>query len=124
MTERSTVLTNYVTLLSALYFLLLSGANFIGTAINATLSWIDITLFAACLVVVIFRNRTLRLIFSVANMLLWGYLILAVTSDLIDYFDGEKYKDPLLYFGMGYLLSVSSALMAALMFFTKEAREA
>jgi hypothetical protein len=121
MLSKNIALKKYVSSLPVVYFLLLSGANFIGTAINAKLSWIDISLFGACLLVVIIKNQTLRLTFAFINLLLWGYLILAVTSDLTDYLDGAKYKDPLLYFGMGYLLSITSALCAAMMLFRREA---
>ncbi|RYD58426.1 MAG: hypothetical protein EOP56_05795 [Sphingobacteriales bacterium] len=100
------------------YFLVLSAINFFSTVANGLFRWSDLLFFLLCFIAFLLRHTVVLLWFGVASLLLWAYLTLAITDDLIDYCSGiDHYSRPMQYFGIGYALMLTSVMMSLLMIF-------
>lgn len=63
-----------------------------------------LAIIAACIVTYFININIIDSILSVVLLLLSTYMLLAITSDLVDYIDGAPYKKPIAYFGVGYVM--------------------
>jgi hypothetical protein len=100
-------------LLPAIYLFGLGASNVSFTILNGRQPhWVDYTFLIISAVPLLLRKKYAWIIVGYIMAVTWGYLILAVTSDLIDFLNGSKpLKHPWKNFGVGYSLTVISFLM-------------
>lgn len=98
-----------------LYFIALTGFWIADSAGAGFINWPVITIAAVLLLQMIFRIKFVDLVLSILLTILSFYMLMAVTSDLVDHFNGTKpvVKTFAMYFGFGYGL-FGTALVAAL----------
>ena len=100
--------------ISYLYFLGIVAFWLTDSFSAGHMNWPIIIIGSLLLLQLIFRIPTADLMLGIIMGLLSFYMVLAVTSDLIDHFNGSKpVKTVAVYFGFGYGI-FGSALVAAI----------
>ena len=106
---------NIIRTICFVYFLALTGFWILDSWSVRFVNWPVITIAAVLLLQLIFRIRVVDLVLSIILTILSFYMLMAVTSDLMDHFNGTKpvVETFAMYFGFGYGL-FGMALIAAL----------
>lgn len=99
------------------YFLLLATINIGATIANGTPGIAEVIILIVAILPLIIKNQKFHLFFGAFALALWTFLIWTVSFDLVDYLKGEKYSHPMLYFGLGYLLTIISAAVSVLIIY-------
>lgn len=98
-------------LIAQAYFILLAGCNLGFTVVYSNPGISEPIFLLLSLLPALFRSRTLYILFGTVLTFIFGYLMLAVTDDLIDFLRCEDiYTYPWKYFGFGYLFTSSGTL--------------
>ena len=81
----------------------LGAINFIFTLIGHHFNWIDLIVFICFSIPLFIKKPGIYQTFGLIYFMLWVFLLVALTSDLIKYLDSNKHSArAATYFGFGY----------------------
>ncbi len=100
---RSISYKKYLLLFPAAWFMALGAMNFIFTLIGHHFNWIDLIVFICFSIPLFIKKPGIYQTFGLIYFMLWVFLLIALTSDLVKYLDSNKHSArAATYFGFGY----------------------
>ncbi len=100
---RSISYKKYLLLFPAVWFMALGAIFFVSALTDYHFSWFALIVFICFSIPLFIKKPGIYQTFGLIYFMLWVFLLVALTSDLVKYLDGNKHSArAATYFGFGY----------------------